>query len=100
MRVRRLKPVTTGRGGNSTRVFEVDSSLPVFYVPGHLVRVGKIALKHLPAPLPRGPNRSGRQVLAPAAGRYELSTRDKARVYELCRIFDDTSSPLAQLAFS
>jgi hypothetical protein len=77
----------------------MDMSFPPFYVPGHLVRVG-ISIKQLPAPLPRGSTRSGSAAAASVGSRFELSTRDKARVYELCRVFDDNSSPLAQLAFS
>ena len=87
VKVLRLKPCATPRGGNSMTVFELDSSLGEFFVPGHLVRVGKLPLlKQLAASPARAPGRSGRQ--APSPPRFEISTTNKARVLELCRIFD------------
>lgn len=87
VKVLRLKPCATPRGGNSMTVLELDSSLGEFFVPGHLVRVGKLPLKQLAASPARAPGRSGRQAPSPPP-RFEISTTNKARVLELCRIFD------------
>ena len=87
VKVLRLKPCATPRDGNSMAVFELDSSLGEFFVPGHLARVGKLPLKQLAASPARAPGRSGRQAPSPPP-RFGISTTKKARVLELCRIFD------------
>jgi hypothetical protein len=85
VKVRRLCPISTARGANSTRIFEIDEKLPLFLVPGHLVRVGRIPVVRLQGPsLRRG--RSGAAV--PGKDRFEISAATKARILELCRCFE------------
>ena len=83
--VRRFRPSTTARGECSTSLFELDETTAPFLVPCHLIRVGKLAIKRIDAAASRT-LRGGRGALA--APKYELAPSDKARVYELCRIFD------------
>ena len=85
IQVRRFRPSTTARGECSTSLFELDETTAPFLVPCHLIRVGKLAIKRIDAAASRT-LRGGRGALA--APKYELSPSDKARVYELCRIFD------------
>ena len=86
---RRLRPITTARGANSTRVFEIDEKLPPFLVPGHLVRMGKVVVAQSQAPPPRRGRSAAAVVQVPVGkGLYEISAATKARILELCRCFD------------
>jgi len=85
-KVWRLKPITVARGGNSTRIYEIDEKLPPFFVPGHLACMGHIPTTYHQAP----PQRRGRSgVVVPGKGRFEISAATKARVLEVCRCFDE-----------
>jgi len=98
--VRRLRPATMGRGKDSTRLFEVDTTLPPFLIPTHLIRVGKIQLLNRGAPPAR---RFTRAALNGGGGggegggggggtgiQYELKAETKAKIYERCRCWGDT----------
>ncbi len=85
IQARRFRPSTTARVECSTSLFELDETTASFLVPCRLIRVGKLAIKRIDAAASRK-LRGGRGALA--APKYELSPSDKARVYELCRIFD------------
>lgn len=83
--VRRFRPATTGRGESSTRQFEYDASVGPFFIPCHLLRVGKIELRRYEMPAQRETRGSSQ---APALIRHELRAEDKAHIYERCRILD------------
>jgi hypothetical protein len=83
--VRRFCPAITARGESSNSFFELDETTAPFLVPCHLLRVGKLELSRVDA-APSRNLRGGRG--ARGAARYEISPAIKAKVYELCRIFD------------
>jgi hypothetical protein len=68
-------PITTARGANSTRIFEIDEKLPLFLVPGHQVRVGRI----IPVVRLQGPSlrRGLSGAIVPGKDRFELSVVTK-----------------------
>ena len=82
VRAQRLRPVTTARGANSSRTFEIDPGLGEFLVPGYLVRAGKLVMKIQQPPSPRSAGRSGRQPAAAVASarnlRWALMRRQKS----------------------
>ena len=95
--VKRLRPATTGRGGDSTRLFELDTSLRSFLVPCHLIRVGKIQLIESAVPRVRRSARSASSSSSGGAGgsgsgaaQYELKAETKAKIYERCRCWGTT----------
>ena len=84
--VKRFRPSKTARGECSTSLFELDEATGSFLLPCDLLRVGKLSLKRMNI----APTRAlrGSRGTPAASSKYELSPSDKARVYELCRIFD------------
>ena len=85
LEVRRFRPATTARGESSTRQFEYDTSVGPFFIPCHLLRIGKIELRRIEVP----PQRVTRgSIQAPASIRHELKAEDKAHNYERCLIYD------------
>ena len=91
--VTRLRPAATGRGGNSTRLFELDTTIRPSLIPCHLIRVGKIKLIQSAAP---GMRRSARTASRGGGGgrgaafQYELKAEIKAQIYERCRCWGTT----------
>jgi len=86
VKTRRLKPITVARGGNSTRIYEIDEKLPPFFVPSRLARMGYIPATYRQEP----PQRRGRSgVVGPGKDRLEISAATKARVLGVCCCFDE-----------
>ena len=81
VKVQRLRPATTGRGADSARFFCIDTTIEPFYVPCHLLRVGKIKLSpevtRTSARLSSTSNEPSR--------RFRLGAETKRVIYERCR---------------
>ena len=74
VKARRFRPVVSGNGDASTRRFQEDVSLGAFFVPCHLLRMGKIKLA------------DEKSDIEPKV--RLLSATDKATVLEECRVTD------------
>ena len=89
--VKRLRPAATGRGADSTRFFEVDTTLLPFLIPCHLIRVGKIKLLQQAASRVRLARACSSSNSSNAgAVQYELKAEIKSKIYERCRIWGTT----------
>ena len=74
VKAKRFRPVVSGNGDASTRRFQEDVKLGEFYVPCHLLRMGKIALA------------DEKSDISPKV--RVLSATDKGAVLEKCRVAD------------
>ena len=82
--VQRFIPVPTSKGVSTTR-FVLDTKLGPFYVPCHLLRVGKIQLKrHEPQEVARRSQRIASSAPAPVPI-FEISAEKKHEIIVQCR---------------